>query len=129
MTQVMEAEIFDSCLALREVKSTLHVDQTSLRPWTRKDMLVGVRQSFQHCTDRLINRNETVFAVFGDSDVNHSSRQIHVEPGEIENLALPHSGVNSHRNDPLYPFLIVVGGGVASRQLFGVHKLARLTNS
>jgi glutamate dehydrogenase len=25
--------------------------------------------------------------------------------GEIENLALPHSGVNRHRNDPLYPFL------------------------
>jgi hypothetical protein len=37
--------------------------------------------------------------------VNHASRQIHVEPGEIENLALPHSGVNRHRHDPLYLFL------------------------
>src|SRR6266498_210965 len=105
VTQVMETEIFDSCLALRQVKSTLHVDQTSLRPWTWKDMLVGVWQSFQHCTDRLIDRNETIFAVLGDSNVNHPSRQVHVEPGEIENLALPHSGVNGHRNDLLYPFL------------------------
>src|SRR6266545_2590912 len=67
MTQVMEAEVFDSRIALR--------------------------------------LNKTIFAVLGDSNVNHPSRHVHVEPGEIENLALPHSGVNSHRNDLLYPFL------------------------
>jgi hypothetical protein len=72
----MEAEVFDSCLALRQIKATLHIDQTSLRPWTRKDMLPGVWQSFQHRTDRLIDRNETVFTVLGDSNVNHPSRQV-----------------------------------------------------
>jgi hypothetical protein len=37
--------------------------------------------------------------------VEQVSREIHVEPGEIENLALSHSGVDRHRDDSLYPFL------------------------
>ena len=36
MTQVVEAEIFDSCFALRQVETPLHVDQTSFRSWLGK---------------------------------------------------------------------------------------------
>ncbi len=43
MTQVMKAEIFDSCIALRQIKSTLHVDQTSFRFWTWKDIFACPR--------------------------------------------------------------------------------------
>lgn len=68
-------------------------------------MFVGMWQSFQHRADRLIDRNETILAVLRNSNVKHPSRQVHVEPGEIENLALSHSGIDRHRNDPLYPFM------------------------
>src|SRR5437016_2780551 len=36
--------------------------------------------------------------------MNRPTRQVHVEPGEIENLALSHSCMNGRRDDPLGPF-------------------------
>ena len=49
----------------------------------------------------MVDRNETIFSVLGNTNVEQASRQVHVEPGEIENLSLPHSGVYRHRNDSL----------------------------
>ena len=38
--------------------------------------------------------------------MEQASQQIHVEPGETKNLALSHSGIDRHRDNSLYPFLI-----------------------
>jgi hypothetical protein len=37
--------------------------------------------------------------------VEQTSHQVHVKPGEIEDLSLSHSTVDRHRDDSLYPFL------------------------
>ena len=39
---------------------------------------------------------KTIFSVLGNTNVEQASHQVHVEPGEIEDLALSHSGVNTH---------------------------------
>lgn len=103
LAQVMKAEILNPCVALRQVESTLHVDQSSLcfRTWKVLDGAVVLPASHS----LLIDPNETVFAVLRDSNVNHALRQVHVEPGKVENLTLPHSGVNRHRDNPLYLFM------------------------
>src|SRR5690242_979126 len=101
----MKAEISDSCFLLCLVETKLHVDKTTLGLRTRKDILARARQSFQHCANRLIDWDETIFAVLGNTNVEQASQQVHVEPGEIENLSLSHSTVDRHRDDSLYPFL------------------------
>jgi hypothetical protein len=80
-------------------RNELHVDKATFGPRTRKDVLARARQSFQHCANRLIDWNEAIFAVLGNTNVDQASRQVHAEPGEIENLALSHSRVDRHRRN------------------------------
>ena len=37
--------------------------------------------------------------------MEQTSREVHIEPSEIEDLALSHSRVDCHRDDSLYPIL------------------------
>jgi hypothetical protein len=69
------------------------------------DVLACAWQSFQHHTNRVIDRDETIFAVLGNTNVEQASHSVHVEPGEIENLSLSHSCVNRYRDDSRCPFL------------------------
>ena len=73
VTQVMEAEISDPGFPLCLVETKLHVDKATFGPRTRKDVLACTRQSFQHSANRLIDGNETIFSVLGNSNVNQSS--------------------------------------------------------
>src|SRR5437868_7625228 len=100
-----ESEISASCFPLCLIETKPHVDKTTFSLRTRKDILAGARQSFQHRANRLIDWNETIFPILRNTNVEQASRQVHVEPGEIENLALSHSGVDCHRDDSLYPLL------------------------
>src|SRR5690348_3955434 len=101
----MKAEISDSGFPLCLVETKLHIYKMTFSPRTWKAIHASARQSFQHCANRLIDWNETIFAVLGNTNVEQASRQVHVEPGEIEDLALSHSGIDRHRDDSLYPFL------------------------
>ena len=101
----MKSEISNSCFLLCLIETKLHVDKTAFGLRTWKDILACAWQSFQHRANRLIDWNETIFTVLRNPNVEQASHQVHVEPGEIENLALSHPAVNRHRDDSLYPFL------------------------
>src|ERR1043165_8502712 len=106
MTKIVEMKICDLRVLHRSLELPSYVVHASFRFFrTRKDVLACLRQSFEKCLCRGIQRDDTWSAWLSTKDVHAATIAIYLEPFQVEDFAAPHSCVDSHDDYVLDPIL------------------------
>jgi len=101
MSQVMEAEIVDSCRAAGSFEGIVDgnlADRIRPRPHEEKVTVTVRLEPFQRARCQFVNRNRFPPQGLALDDGDRSSINVYVFPFELEEMPLTHSGVQCQRH-------------------------------